>query len=108
MALVCQAVITSSGQITQFQCRKGIDCRTPVAHLDIMLTPYDIASVKYKPVEGGTACRFMHPDAMERRLARKKEREAELDRIVEKLPTEEFVRPIPEEDKYDKYNHSGS
>jgi hypothetical protein len=50
----------------------------------------------------------MRPDAMERRLARKKEREAELDRIVEKLPTEEFVKPIPEEEKYDKYKFSDS
>ena len=50
----------------------------------------------------------MRPDAMERRLARKKEREAELDRIVEKLPTEEFVQPIPEEEKYDKYKFSDS
>ena len=50
----------------------------------------------------------MHPDAMDRRLARKKEREAELDKIVEKLPTEEFVRPIPEEEKYDKYKFSDS
>lgn len=50
----------------------------------------------------------MRPDAMERRLARKKEREAELDKIVEKLPTEEFVKPIPEEEKYDKYKFSDS
>lgn len=50
----------------------------------------------------------MRPDALDRRLARKKEREAELDRIVEKLPTEEFVKPIPEEEKYDKYKFSDS
>jgi Fe-S-cluster containining protein len=50
----------------------------------------------------------MRPDAMERRLARKKEREAELDKIVEKLPVEEFVKPIPEEEKYDKYKFSDS
>ncbi len=50
----------------------------------------------------------MHPDAMERRVARKKEREAELDKIIEKMPTEEFVRPIPEEEKYDKYKFSDS
>lgn len=27
--------------------------------------------------------------------------------IVEKLTTEEFIKSIPEEDKYDKYNQSG-
>jgi hypothetical protein len=50
----------------------------------------------------------VRPDAAERRLARKKEREAALDEIVKKLPTEEFVKPIPEEAKYDPYKFSGS
>ncbi|MEW6132880.1 MAG: YkgJ family cysteine cluster protein [Pseudomonadota bacterium] len=50
----------------------------------------------------------MRPDAVERRLARKKEREAELDKIVAKLPVEEFVKPVPEEEKYDKYKFSDS
>jgi hypothetical protein len=45
----------------------------------------------------------MRPDAMERRQARKKEREQILDKIVEKLPTEEFVKPLPEDAIYDKY-----
>jgi uncharacterized protein len=50
----------------------------------------------------------MRQDAVERRLARKKEREAQLEEIVKKLPTEEFVQPMPEEAKYDKYKFSGS
>lgn len=50
----------------------------------------------------------MRPDATERRLARKKEREAMLDTIVAKLPIEEFVKPMPEEEKYDKYKFTGS
>jgi Fe-S-cluster containining protein len=49
----------------------------------------------------------MRPDAVERRQARKKEREAMLDKIVEKLPTEEFVKAVPEEQKYDKYKLGG-
>ena len=48
------------------------------------------------------------PDAMERRLARKKEREEILDQIVEKLPTEEFVKALPEDAIYDKYKMGDS
>jgi Fe-S-cluster containining protein len=48
----------------------------------------------------------MRPDAAERRLARKREREAQLEEIVKKLPTEEFVQHLPEESKYDKYKFS--
>ena len=77
------------GAALQFQCRKGIACwNACCSNIDISLTPYDIvrlkqrfnmaswdflnqytvpyemekdgiAGVKLKPVEGGTACRFM-------------------------------------------------
>lgn len=50
----------------------------------------------------------LRPNAKERRLARKKEREEMLDKIVEKLPPEEYVQSIPEEEKYDKYKFSDS
>ncbi len=76
----------------QFQCRKGIACwNACCSNIDISLTPYDIvrlkqrlelssseflnqytvpyemekdglAGVKLRPVEGGTACRFMTAD----------------------------------------------
>jgi Fe-S-cluster containining protein len=76
----------------QFRCRKGIACwNACCSNIDISLTPYDIvrlkqrfglasheflktytvpyemekdgiAGVKLKPVEGGTACRFMTPE----------------------------------------------
>ena len=79
-------------KVIQFQCRKGIECwNACCSNIDIMLTPYDIirlkkrlgmtsteflqkytypfefgrndiAGVKYKPVEGGTACQFMRPE----------------------------------------------
>lgn len=75
--------------VIQFRCHKGIDCFNACCrNIDIMLTPYDIirlkqrldisstdflrqytvpfefakdsvAGVKFKPVEGGTACQFM-------------------------------------------------
>jgi Fe-S-cluster containining protein len=76
----------------RFQCRKGIACwNACCSNIDIALTPYDalrlehrlgmgsgpflreytvpyemekdgLAGVKLKPVEGGTACRFMRPE----------------------------------------------
>ncbi|HEX4943584.1 MAG TPA: YkgJ family cysteine cluster protein, partial [Usitatibacteraceae bacterium] len=76
----------------RFQCRKGIGCwNACCSNIDISLTPYDIlrlkrrldvssgeflreytvpyemekdgiAGVKLRPVEGGTACRFMKPE----------------------------------------------
>jgi Fe-S-cluster containining protein len=76
----------------QFSCHKGIGCwNACCANIDITLTPYDIirlkrrlgisstqflrdytvpyemekdgiAGVKFRPVEGGTACRFMQPE----------------------------------------------
>jgi Fe-S-cluster containining protein len=76
----------------QFRCRKGIACwNACCSNIDIALTPVDIvrlkqrlgvasweflrdytvpyemekdgiAGVKLKPVEGGTACRFMNPE----------------------------------------------
>ena len=75
--------------VIKFRCYKGIECfNACCANIDITLTPYDIirlknrlgvtsseflkkytipfeiaansiAGVKYKPVEGGTACQFM-------------------------------------------------
>lgn len=75
--------------VIKFRCYKGIECYNACcSNIDIMLTPYDIlrlkqrlgissteflatytypfefnknsiAGVKYKPVEGGTACQFM-------------------------------------------------
>jgi uncharacterized protein len=50
----------------------------------------------------------IRPDALERRLARKKEREGILDKIVEKLPTDEFVKPLPDDAIYDKYKMGDS
>jgi Fe-S-cluster containining protein len=80
------------GKIIRFQCRKGIACwNACCSNIDISLTPYDIlrlkqrlnlssgeflqqytvpyeleqggiAGVKLRPVENGTACRFMTPD----------------------------------------------
>lgn len=79
-------------KVIQFRCRKGIDCwNACCSNIDISLTPYDIvrlkrrlgisstqfladytvpyelekdgiAGVKLRPVEGGTACRFMKPE----------------------------------------------
>jgi uncharacterized protein len=76
----------------QFSCHKGIGCwNACCANIDISLTPYDIirlkkrlgisstvflqdytvpyemekegiAGVKFRPVDGGTACRFMKPE----------------------------------------------
>jgi Fe-S-cluster containining protein len=78
--------------VIQFSCHKGIGCwNACCANIDISLTPYDIvrlkkrlatssteflreytvpyemekdgiAGVKLRPVEGGTACRFMQPE----------------------------------------------
>ena len=78
--------------IIQFQCRKGIDCwNACCSNIDISLTPVDIlrlarrlgistteflhqytfpyemepngiTGVKFKPVEGGSACQFMRPE----------------------------------------------
>jgi len=80
------------GREIRFQCRKGIGCwNACCSNIDISLTPYDIlrlkrrlgitsteflqrytvpyemekdgiAGVKLRPVEGGTACRFMQPE----------------------------------------------
>ncbi len=80
------------GKAIRFQCRKGIGCWNQCcSNIDISLTPYDIlrlknrlglsstqflaeytvpyemekdgiAGVKMKPVENGTACRFMKPE----------------------------------------------
>ncbi|MCX8087107.1 MAG: YkgJ family cysteine cluster protein [Rhodocyclaceae bacterium] len=79
-------------KVIQFSCHKGIGCwNACCANIDITLTPYDIirlkkrlglsstqflrdytvpfefekdgiAGVKFRPVEGGTACRFMTPE----------------------------------------------
>lgn len=84
--------LLESDKVIQFQCRKGIDCwNACCSNIDISLTPVDvlrlsrrldistteflvqytfpyelepngIAGVKFKPVEGGTACQFMHPE----------------------------------------------
>jgi Fe-S-cluster containining protein len=80
------------GREIRFRCHKGVACwNACCANIDIALTPYDvlrlknrlgldsgaflrehtfpyemekdgIAGVKLKPVEGGTACRFMRPE----------------------------------------------
>ena len=79
----------SGNAVIRFRCHKGIDCFNACCrNIDIMLTPYDIirlkqrlgisstdflrqytvpfefgkdsvAGVKFRPVEGGTACQFM-------------------------------------------------
>ncbi|MBI5920864.1 MAG: YkgJ family cysteine cluster protein [Betaproteobacteria bacterium] len=84
--------LVEGNHVIQFQCRKGIDCwNACCSNIDISLTPYDvvrlkrrlgltsteflrdytvpyemdkddIASVKFRPVDGGTACRFMTPE----------------------------------------------
>jgi len=84
-------MVDSDHQI-QFSCHKGISCwNACCANIDISLTPYDIirlkkrlgisstnflrdytvphemekdgiAGVKFRPVDGGTACRFMTPE----------------------------------------------
>jgi len=78
--------------VIQFSCHKGIGCwNACCSNIDISLTPYDvlrlktrlgissteflkeytvpyemekdgIAGIKFRPVEGGTACRFMRPE----------------------------------------------
>jgi len=88
---VIPAQVEGSHQI-QFSCHKGISCwNACCANIDITLTPYDvirlkkhlgisstdflreytvpyelekdgIAGVKFRPVENGTACRFMTPE----------------------------------------------
>jgi hypothetical protein len=80
------------GKTISFSCHKGIGCwNACCANIDITLTPYDvlrlktrlemtssdflrqytvpyelekdgIAGIKFKPVEGGTACQFMRPE----------------------------------------------
>jgi Fe-S-cluster containining protein len=84
--------LLDGGKTIQFQCRKGISCwNACCSNIDISLTPYDIlrlkkrlgtssteflqeytvpyemekdgiAGVKFRPVDGGTACRFMRPE----------------------------------------------
>jgi len=87
-----EPVLLEGNATFQFQCRKGISCwNACCSNIDISLTPYDIlrlkkrlgmssgdflnaytlpyemdkdsiAGVKFKPVEGGTACQFMTPE----------------------------------------------
>lgn len=82
----------AADHVIQFSCHKGIGCwNACCANIDISLTPYDIirlkknlgisstvflrdytvpyemekdsiVGVKYRPVDGGTACRFMQPE----------------------------------------------
>jgi hypothetical protein len=84
--------LIEGGHRLQFSCHKGIACwNACCANIDISLTPYDIirlkkrlgisstvflqdytvpyemekegiAGVKFRPVDGGTACRFMTPE----------------------------------------------
>lgn len=84
--------MVEGGHKIQFSCHKGISCwNACCANIDISLTPYDIvrlkqylgitsteflreytvpyemekdgiAGVKFRPVDGGTACRFMKPE----------------------------------------------
>jgi Fe-S-cluster containining protein len=84
--------MVDGGRTIRFRCRKGIACwNACCSNIDISLTPYDIlrlkrrlglasaqflreyavpyemekdgiAGVKLKPVDGGTACRFMTPE----------------------------------------------
>ncbi len=84
--------LIEGGHQLQFSCHKGIGCwNACCANIDISLTPYDIirlkkrlgisstvflqdytvpyemekegiAGVKFRPVDGGTACRFMTPE----------------------------------------------
>lgn len=84
--------MVEGGHQIQFSCHKGISCwNACCANIDISLTPYDIvrlkkhlgitsteflreytvpyemekdgiAGVKFRPVDGGTACRFMKPE----------------------------------------------
>jgi uncharacterized protein len=88
---VMPTLIEPSSKI-QFSCHKGIGCwNACCSNIDISLTPYDIirlkkrlgissteflrdytvpyemekegiAGVKFRPVDGGTACRFMQPE----------------------------------------------
>ncbi len=84
--------LIEADHVIQFSCHKGIGCwNACCANIDISLTPYDIirlkarlgtsstqflrdytvpyemdkdsiAGVKFRPVDGGTACRFMTPE----------------------------------------------
>jgi Fe-S-cluster containining protein len=84
--------LIEGGHQLQFSCHKGIGCwNACCSNIDISLTPYDIirlkkrlgisstvflqdytvpyemekegiAGVKFRPVDGGTACRFMKPE----------------------------------------------
>ena len=84
--------MVSESHVIKFSCHKGIGCwNACCSNIDISLTPYDvlrmktrlgitsteflrdytvpyemekdgIAGVKFRPVEGGTACRFMRPE----------------------------------------------
>ncbi|MDK9724782.1 MAG: YkgJ family cysteine cluster protein [Sterolibacteriaceae bacterium MAG5] len=84
--------MVDGSHVIQFSCHKGIGCwNACCANIDISLTPYDIlrlkkrlelssaefltkytfpyeldkddiAGVKFRPVEGGTACQFMTPE----------------------------------------------
>ncbi len=84
--------LIEGGHQLQFSCHKGIGCwNACCSNIDISLTPYDIirlkkrlgisstvflqdytvpyemekegiAGVKFRPVDGGTACRFMRPE----------------------------------------------
>lgn len=84
--------LLDGGKTIRFRCHRGVACwNACCSNIDISLTPYDIlrlarrlelstteflerytvpyemekdgiAGVKLRPVEGGTACRFMHPE----------------------------------------------
>jgi Fe-S-cluster containining protein len=84
--------MVADSHVIQFSCHKGIGCwNACCSNIDISLTPYDvlrmkarlgissteflkdytvpyemekdgIAGVKFRPIEGGTACRFMKPE----------------------------------------------
>ncbi len=87
-----QPALLDGGRTLQFRCHRGVACwNACCSNIDISLTPYDIvrlkrrlglasgeflerytvpyemekdgiAGVKLRPVEGGTACRFMQPE----------------------------------------------
>ena len=84
--------LVEGSHVIEFSCHKGIDCwNACCSNIDISLTPYDvlrmktrlaissteflkdytvpyemekdgIAGIKFRPVEGGSACRFMKPE----------------------------------------------
>jgi len=84
--------MVADSHVIEFSCHKGIGCwNACCSNIDISLTPYDvlrmktrlgissteflkdytvpyemekdgIAGIKFRPVEGGSACRFMKPD----------------------------------------------